>query len=205
MVRGWIDNWFGGLVLFGFTLFLCFHALNGVRHLVWDLGHGLDKDAAHRSGLVVVGGRRALTLLTWARHPAGRLRGRGMSAVGRSLTARMRRRARPGRGRALAARAADRGGAGAADLWFVVAAVGLSGAGYEEVRAWLAAPFNTTAMLLLSLALFWHAQLGAQVIIEDYVHQRGWPSWCADARQFRRHRPGPRLCASRVLKVALGS
>ena len=52
----------------------------------------------------------------------------------------------------------------------MVAAVGLSGADYAEVRAWLAAPFNATAMLLLVLALFWHAQLGAQVIIEDYVH-----------------------------------
>ena len=55
-------------------------------------------------------------------------------------------------------------------LWFIVSAVGLSGAGYEEVRAWLSGPFNTTAMLLFILALFWHAQLGVQVIIEDYVH-----------------------------------
>ncbi len=30
-------------------------------------------------------------------------------------------------------------------LWFIVAAVSLSGAGYDEVRAWLAAPLNTTA------------------------------------------------------------
>ena len=37
-------------------------------------------------------------------------------------------------------------------LWFVVSAVGLAGAGYDEVRAWLAGPFNTTAMLLLILA-----------------------------------------------------
>ena len=53
---GCIDNCFGGLVLFGFTLFLFFHALNGVRHLVWDLGYGLDKEAAARSGLAVVAG-----------------------------------------------------------------------------------------------------------------------------------------------------
>ena len=37
-------------------------------------------------------------------------------------------------------------------LWFIVAAVSLSGAGYDEVRAWLAAPFNTTLMLLLIVA-----------------------------------------------------
>ena len=77
VVRGWIDNWFGGLVLFGFTLFLWFHALNGVRHLVWDLGHGLDKGAAHKSGLVVAGAAVLLTLLTWA---AILLAGRGAGA-----------------------------------------------------------------------------------------------------------------------------
>lgn len=64
-VRAVMDNWFGGLVLFGFTLFLWFHALNGVRHLVWDTGYGLDKDVARQSGIVVVGGAVVLTLLTW--------------------------------------------------------------------------------------------------------------------------------------------
>ncbi len=77
VVRGWIDNWFGGLVLFGFTLFLWFHTLNGVRHLVWDLGYGLDKGAAHKSGLVVAGAAALLTVLTWA---AILLAGRGAGA-----------------------------------------------------------------------------------------------------------------------------
>ena len=52
-----MDNFLGGLVLFGFTLSLFFHTLNGVRHLVWDLGYGLDKEAARQSGIVVVAGR----------------------------------------------------------------------------------------------------------------------------------------------------
>lgn len=64
-VRAVLDSWFGGLVLFGFTLFFWFHALNGVRHLVWDLGYGLDKATAQQSGVVVVGGSVGLTLLTW--------------------------------------------------------------------------------------------------------------------------------------------
>ena len=58
-------------------------------------------------------------------------------------------------------------------LWFIVSAVSLSGAGYEETRAWLASPFNTVAMLLTIFTVFWHAQLGAGVIIEDYVHEEG--------------------------------
>ena len=64
-VRAVMDNFLGGLVLFGFTLFLFFHTLNGVRHLVWDLGHGLDKEVARQSGIVVVAGSVVLTLLTW--------------------------------------------------------------------------------------------------------------------------------------------
>jgi succinate dehydrogenase / fumarate reductase, cytochrome b subunit len=64
-VRAVMDNFLGGLVLFGFTLFVFYHTLNGVRHLVWDLGHGLDKAAAHQSGIVVVAGSVILTLLTW--------------------------------------------------------------------------------------------------------------------------------------------
>lgn len=64
-VRAVMDNFFGGLILFGFTLFFFYHALNGIRHLVWDLGYNLEKAAAHQSGIVVVAGAVALTLITW--------------------------------------------------------------------------------------------------------------------------------------------
>jgi succinate dehydrogenase / fumarate reductase cytochrome b subunit len=33
---------------------LCFHFCNGVRHLIWDTGHMLNIDAAHRAGWVVL-------------------------------------------------------------------------------------------------------------------------------------------------------
>ncbi|MDF1585088.1 succinate dehydrogenase, hydrophobic membrane anchor protein [Marinimicrococcus flavescens] len=58
-------------------------------------------------------------------------------------------------------------------IWFVLSAVSLSGASYLDVRAWLAGPFNATMMVLLVVAAFWHAKLGIQVIIEDYVHHEG--------------------------------
>lgn len=57
-------------------------------------------------------------------------------------------------------------------IWFVVSAVSLSGAGYAEVRAWLGGLMNTTLMTLLVVSSFWHARLGLQVVIEDYVHGR---------------------------------
>lgn len=65
-VQAVMDNILGGLVLFGFTFFLFYHLLNGVRHLVWDLGYNLDKDGAYLSGLMVVAAGGVLTVLTWA-------------------------------------------------------------------------------------------------------------------------------------------
>jgi succinate dehydrogenase / fumarate reductase membrane anchor subunit len=57
-------------------------------------------------------------------------------------------------------------------LWFVWSAVSLSGAGYAEVTAWLGSTLNATLMILFIVVNFWHAQLGVQTIIEDYVHQK---------------------------------
>lgn len=58
-------HWFGRLVLFGFTVALVFHALNGVRHLFWDAGVGFKMATANASGLVVYGLTAAVTLLIW--------------------------------------------------------------------------------------------------------------------------------------------
>jgi succinate dehydrogenase / fumarate reductase, membrane anchor subunit len=58
-------------------------------------------------------------------------------------------------------------------LWFVFSAMALSGSGYEEVRAWLASPVTATLMVLLIISTFYHARLGLQVIVEDYVHHEG--------------------------------
>lgn len=57
-------------------------------------------------------------------------------------------------------------------LWFVVSMLGLAGADYEDVRAWLGGQFNATMMILLVVAAFWHAKLGLEVVIQDYVHGR---------------------------------
>jgi succinate dehydrogenase / fumarate reductase, cytochrome b subunit len=64
-VQAAMDNILGGLILFGFTLFFFFHTLNGIRHLAWDMGHNLERTAAHQSGVWVVMGTVVLTVLTW--------------------------------------------------------------------------------------------------------------------------------------------
>ena len=45
----------------------------------------------------------------------------------------------------------------------------LPGAGHAEFAGWVAAPFNTVCLVLFIGGVFYHAQLGLQVIIEDYV------------------------------------
>jgi succinate dehydrogenase / fumarate reductase membrane anchor subunit len=55
-------------------------------------------------------------------------------------------------------------------LWFVISVVRLIGAGHGAVVAWLGSPVAAGLMILLIVATFHHAQLGVQVVIEDYVH-----------------------------------
>jgi succinate dehydrogenase / fumarate reductase, cytochrome b subunit len=42
------------LLLIGFTFSFVYHFCNGIRHLVWDTGRGLERAQARRSGAVVV-------------------------------------------------------------------------------------------------------------------------------------------------------
>lgn len=55
-------------------------------------------------------------------------------------------------------------------LWFVFSAMALAGADYQEVRAWLASPVSASLMILLVISVFYHARLGLQVVVEDYLH-----------------------------------
>jgi succinate dehydrogenase / fumarate reductase cytochrome b subunit len=57
---------FGRLILFGYTFALCYHMLNGIRHLAWDTGAGLGVRTARLTGILVLVGTVALTLLIWA-------------------------------------------------------------------------------------------------------------------------------------------
>lgn len=57
-------------------------------------------------------------------------------------------------------------------LWFVWIGTDLLGADFDAARAFVGAPLNTLLLAAFIVALFWHAQLGLQVVIEDYVHTR---------------------------------
>ena len=55
-------------------------------------------------------------------------------------------------------------------LWFVATLLGLIGAPHAVVVAWIGQGHVTVLLLALVIALFWHLQLGLQVVIEDYLH-----------------------------------
>jgi succinate dehydrogenase / fumarate reductase, membrane anchor subunit len=56
--------------------------------------------------------------------------------------------------------------------WFVWTVARLLGADHATVHAALAQPLNATLMLAFVIMLAWHAKLGLQVVVEDYVHAR---------------------------------
>jgi succinate dehydrogenase / fumarate reductase cytochrome b subunit len=65
IVDGLLTSWIGLLVLLGSTWALAYHLLNGIRHLVWDIGHGFELETVDRSGIAVLIGSAVLTALLW--------------------------------------------------------------------------------------------------------------------------------------------
>ncbi len=53
---------------------------------------------------------------------------------------------------------------------FVFALIKLIGADYATVVAWFKSPFNALMLISFILMSAWHGALGAQVVIEDYIH-----------------------------------
>ena len=55
-------------------------------------------------------------------------------------------------------------------LWFVWSLMSLLGADQATVQQWISQPLNAALLMALVIAMFYHVQLGLQVVIEDYVH-----------------------------------
>ena len=66
---GQISSFFGSipgrLLLFLFSLSLIHHMLGGIRHLIWDTGHGLDKVSIEIFAWATIIGSITLTVLVW--------------------------------------------------------------------------------------------------------------------------------------------
>ena len=65
VVQGFLGSWLGLLLLFGWTVSLFYHLCNGIRHLVWDTGVGLDLKSTYATGWTVVVATAILTLIAW--------------------------------------------------------------------------------------------------------------------------------------------
>jgi succinate dehydrogenase / fumarate reductase, cytochrome b subunit len=64
-------TWPAQAVLFGSVLSFCYHLLNGVRHLFFDLGHGFELATARASGRAVAVGAVVLGIALWFALRAG--------------------------------------------------------------------------------------------------------------------------------------
>lgn len=55
-------------------------------------------------------------------------------------------------------------------LWLVASLVCLAGADYAQVSEWLSRPVTVGAISLTYLISVYHAVLGLQIVVEDYIH-----------------------------------
>ena len=58
-------------------------------------------------------------------------------------------------------------------LWFLYAVLGLAGTNVVTALRFLAMPWNTLLMAAFVVTALYHAALGLQVVIDDYVHTAG--------------------------------
>lgn len=64
-VQWFMSTWLGRLVLLGYSWGLIHHALGGVRHLIWDTGHGFAPNEREWLAKATIIGSVSLTALVW--------------------------------------------------------------------------------------------------------------------------------------------
>ncbi len=64
-VQELMRSWIGLSLLLGGTFSLFFHLCNGIRHLVWDAGHGFLLRTIYASGWTVLAAGVVLTIAAW--------------------------------------------------------------------------------------------------------------------------------------------
>lgn len=61
-----LDIWYVKATLIAASYAFLYHALNGIRHLFWDVGYGFEVSTANKSGVAVIVGAFVITALYWA-------------------------------------------------------------------------------------------------------------------------------------------
>lgn len=65
LVDGIFGSWIGRIVLLGYTWALLHHMLGGIRHLIWDTGHGIEQKSSTMYAHATWIGSLVLTVLVW--------------------------------------------------------------------------------------------------------------------------------------------
>lgn len=88
--------------------------------------------------------------------------------------------------------------------WFIWLVLKMLRLDYAAAHALIAQPLNALLMVAFVIAVFWHAQLGLQVVVEDYVHARGWQLALQIAIKFLCFL-GATASVFAIFRIALGS
>ena len=87
-------------------------------------------------------------------------------------------------------------------IWFVSILAMMKDSSYQSSLNLVSNPFNATILILLILSMFWHAQLGLQVVFEDYISNKNTRMFCIITMKFFMTVIGL-LSALSVLRIAL--
>ena len=63
--QGFLESWFGQLIILGLTMAMYYHLANGIRHLAWDIGWGFEIKRLNFTGLIVIWFTGVMTVITF--------------------------------------------------------------------------------------------------------------------------------------------
>lgn len=89
-------------------------------------------------------------------------------------------------------------------IWFCFSVARLPSIEYHSLVGWVASPAVAILLITTVIATLYHAYLGVQVIVEDYVHHAWWRTGIILAANFSAWLAGV-VSVFCVLKLALGN
>lgn len=63
--RTFLQSWLGRVFLWLWTLSLFVHFNHGIRHLLWDIGWGFERDALNKHSLIELAVALILSIVVW--------------------------------------------------------------------------------------------------------------------------------------------
>jgi succinate dehydrogenase / fumarate reductase membrane anchor subunit len=198
---------FGWLVWVGLSWLFFQHMMSGVRHLAmdsgWGLGIGVSKMTATSVFVCAILLRRFLSVRAAFHLDGGTLMASDFKSASGLKRVRGLGSAKSGAHHWWLQRVTAAGNL-LLLVWFIASVLTLPNLGHSSVLAWVGQPLVAVPLLLLILSTFWHARLGVQVMIEDYVHAEGLKLLALLALNFFIVGTGA-VAAFSVLAIAFGA